>query len=84
MEIAQRIDFRTDEKLPELGLEGASTTTAFHCVGILESEALLLKAVVPINGCTVEIQSTLFINNNSHAVTVVLAVSILVEAVVEV
>ncbi len=67
-----------------LGLEGASATTRLHSIGILEGKALLFETIKPVNGGSVEIQSTLLIDDDWNAVAFILAIGLVVVVVVKV
>jgi hypothetical protein len=67
-----------------LRLEGTTATAALHGVGVLERKALLFQAVVPIDGCAIEIQSAFFVDDNGHAVAIVFGIGFFVERIVEV
>ncbi len=67
-----------------LGLEGTSATAALDGVRVLEGEPLLFEAFVPINGGSIEVQGTLFINDDGDAVMLVTSIGFLVVAVVKI
>lgn len=66
-----------------LGLERLTTAARLGGVRIVENETLLLKALVPIDFGSVQIQGALFVNDHSNAMLLVPAIFGLVKTVVE-
>lgn len=57
-----------------LGLETASATAAFNRIRIFERESLLFEALKPIDGGSVQVQSTFLVNDDGNAVTLIFTV----------
>ncbi len=79
----RRALFRPTE-MNGLRLERTAAAAGFHGVGVLERKALLFETFVPVDGRSVQVQSTFLIDHDGDAVRFKLAVRFLIETVIEI
>src|SRR5262245_57889327 len=74
---------RSERGFSRLGLERAAAAAGLHCVRIVELEATGFEAFIEVDGGAIEVQGALLVDDDGHAMVLVLGIDFLVIGLVE-
>ena len=63
--------------------EGATAAAGFASLWVLEAETLTIDALMPIDRCAIQIEGTLFVDDDGYAMLFVLGVLLFIVFIIE-